>query len=254
MKIPFVLGLLFAGICFADCEDEQSNISCLQIGGNYTYVHMQVEDQLSFHGHLGGMQGSYEYRPWDSFFGGVRVTWKQGNMESSGAERSLVYIDVQEELGYTYASRCKEWLLTFFSGYGYRHLGQRVTESGQSPVTFNYNEFYIPVGLLSDYSINCWCSLGLRAVWMPQVYPSVKITPLKGARWILKNTLSNVLVELPVTFYIDQNKRYSLIFKPFYEHWADGKSIAKTSTGSALDLEANFYNFWGAELNFAFSF
>ncbi len=76
----------------------------------------------------------------------------------------------------------------------------------------------------------------------------------KGARWILDRTIGNVMVELPATFFFTKNRRYSLIFKPFYEHWADGKSTAKTSSGTPLGLPGNLYNFWGAELNFAYSF
>ena len=89
---------------------------------------------------------------------------------------------------------------------------------------------------------------------MPQVYPTVKITPLKGARWILKNTVGNVLVELPLTYFLSEDKRYSLVLKPFYERWEDGRSTAKTSSGQELGLPKNSYNFWGAELNIAFSF
>lgn len=253
MKIPYAIGLLVAAACPLYCENA-CTVSSLQIGGNYTHVNIKVLGQSSFHGNLGGIQGSYEYKPWNSFYGGLRVAWKEGNTENSGAKRSLLYVDVQERLGYSFASCSERWLFSLFSGFGYRHLGQRLKLSGQSPVTFNYNEFYIPVGLLSEYFFNCRYSLGLNVIWMPQVYPTVKIAPLKGARWILKNTYSNALVELPLTFYITQNNCYSLIFKPFYEHWEDGRSTAKTSSGSALDLPSNLYNFWGAELNFAFAF
>lgn len=247
MKIPFAIGVLLIGTGFA-YDDSRA-----QIGGNYTYVNLKVQGQ-SFHGNLGGAQGSYEYRPWDSFYGGLRLSWKEGSTECSETRRSLVYIDLQERLGYSYGSCNEKWLVSFFSGFGYRHLGQTLRVSGQSPVTFDYNEFYIPVGLLSDYYFNSCFSGGLNAVWMPQVYPTVKIAPLKGTRWILKSTLGNALIELPVTYYFGECRRYCLIFKPFYEHWEDGKSTAKTPSGTALNLPKNLYNFWGAELNFGFSF
>jgi hypothetical protein len=92
---------------------------------------------------------------------------------------------------------------------------------------------------------------------MPQVYPTVRIVPLKGARWILKDTLDNVSVELPLTFTFTKKRfkhRYGLVVKPFYEHWQDGHSTARASSGSALNLPSNTYNFWGVELNFAYSF
>lgn len=253
MKILSLIAPLLAVTCLAFCKNKQHD-SCIQIGGNYTHVNMEIQDQLSFHGNLGGVQGSYEYRPWNSIYAGLRAAWKEGNTDSNGAERSLIYVDVQERLGYSYAPYSRKWLFSFFSGFGYRHLGQELKESNQSSVTFNYNEFYIPVGLLSDYFLKCWCSLGLNVIWMPQVYPTVKITPLNGARWILKTTYSNVLVELPITFFVSRNNCFSLIFKPFYEHWEDGRSTAKTSSGNTLGLPGNLYNFWGAELNFAFSF
>lgn len=255
----FTVGLLLAGTFPAFCEEackpeEQSNISCFQIGANYAHVNIKVLGNLSFHGDLGGMQGSYEYRPWNNFYGGLRAAWREGETEVSDSSRSLIYIDVQERLGYSYVTKCKSWLLTLFSGFGYRHLYHKLRQEGQPSVKFDYNEFYIPVGFLSDYFFNSWCSLGINITWMPQVYPTVKIVPLKGARWILKSTLTNMLVELPVAFFITQNKRYSLVFKPFYEHWKDGQSTAVTATGTALGLPANVYNFWGAELNFAYSF
>ncbi len=90
----------------------------------------------------------------------MRLSWKEGETERPGAKRSLVYVDTQERLGYTYASHSKKWLLSFFSGLGYRYLGQELKQSGQSSVSFDYNEFYIPVGLLANYFVNSWCSLG----------------------------------------------------------------------------------------------
>ena len=89
---------------------------------------------------------------------------------------------------------------------------------------------------------------------MPQVYPTVTIHPLKGARWVIQNTLGNVEVELPLTYSFTADKRYLLIFKPFYERWEDGRSTAKSSNGQKLGLPKNSYNFWGAELNIAVTF
>lgn len=264
MKKLAVMGILFAGgIQAQECELSDCEIcyetgfdcdSILQIGGNYTYVNLKVDDQPSFHGNLGGAQGSYEYRPADCFYGGVRVSWKQGKSESVGAHRSLVYVDVHERLGYTFATCERVWWCSLFSGFGFRYLGQKFEQSGQPSIKFDYNEFYIPVGFVSDYFFNSWFAAGLNFIWMPQVYPTVNIVPLKGARWILKYAISNVLVELPLTFFVDKCKRYSIIVKPFYEHWEDGKSIAKTATGNPLGLPENRYNFGGVEVSFAFSF
>lgn len=273
MKILCAIGLLLMGTMhtyaaeeFADgvcgqeilCLPDPCRISYLQIGGNYTHANIKVHGHSSFHGNMGGVQGSYEYRPRNSFYGGIRAAWKEGKTEGHQADRFLTYVDVQERIGYTYASSCQNWQLTLYTGFGYRFLGQRLKQGGHQSehhsIKFDYNEFYIPVGFLTDYYFNSWCSLGLNFAWMPQVYPTVQIEPLKGARWVLKNTYNNVLVELPLTFLVTQCNRYSLSFKPFYEHWEDGRSTARTSTGNPLGLPGNVYNFWGAELNFAFSF
>ena len=257
MKILGAIGLLLMGTLHAEYGTdltEQCNVSCLQIGGSYTRANIKIDGQQSFNGNLGGIQGSYEYKPWNGFYGGLRVAWKQGKTKNSFADRKLVYVDAQERIGYTYASCCNDWSVTFFSGFGYRYLDHKLKQFEESSIKFEYNEFYIPVGFLSEYFFcSCW-SLGLNFSWMPQVYPTVKITPLKGARWILKNTLGNVLVELPLTYFFTEDKCYSLVLKPFYERWEDGRSTAKTSNGQKLGLPKNSYNFWGAELNVAFSF
>lgn len=256
-KILGVIGLLLMGTIHAEYETdltEQCNVSYLQLGGSYTRANIKVDGQQSFNGNLGGLQGSYEYKPWNSLYGGLRVVWKQGKTKNSFADRKLAYVDAQERIGYTFASCCNDWSVTFFSGFGYRYLDHKLKQSEESSIKFEYNEFYIPVGFLSEYFFcSCW-SLGLNFIWMPQIYPTVKITPLKGARWILKNTVGNVLVELPLTYFFTKDKRYSLILKPFYERWEDGRSTAKTSSGQKLGLPKNSYNFWGAELNVAFSF
>ncbi len=256
VKILGAIGLLLAGKMHAEYfidPSEQCNVSYLQIGGSYTRADIKVDGQPSFNGNLGGIQGSYEYKPWNSLYCGLTAAWKQGKTENSFADRKLMYVDAQERIGYTYASYCNHWSLTLFTGLGYRYLGHKLNQNEES-IKFEYNEFYVPVGFISEYFFcSCW-SLGLNTIWMPQVYPTVEITPLKGARWTLKNTLGNVLVELPLTYFFTESKCYSLVFKPFYERWEDGRSTAKTSNGQELGLPKNTYNFWGAELNVAYSF
>jgi hypothetical protein len=244
MKKLVAFTLLFAAGLHAD----------FQVGGNYTYVNLKVEDEPSFHGNLGGAQGSYEYRPADCFYGGVRASWKQGKTESVGADRTLVYVDVHERLGYTFSSGAGDWLCSVFTGFGYRYLGQKFEQSGQPRIKFDYNEFYVPVGFASDYFFSCWFAAGLNFMWMPQVYPAVGIVPLKGALWVLKREIGNVLVEMPFTYYFDSCRQYSVIVKPFYEFWQDGRSTAETALGNELDLPRNTYNFVGVEVNLGFSF
>lgn len=259
MKILSICGLFLMGTIHslqASKIDfsEPCSVSYLQIGANYTRANIKVDGHPSFNGNLGGIDGSYEYKSRNNFYGGLKLSWKQGKTTNSFAERKLTFVDVQERLGYTCTSFCNNWSATFFSGFGYRYLGHKLKLLELQTIKFNYNEFYVPVGFLSNYFFSpCW-SLGINFTWMPQVYPTVEIVPLQGARWILKNTLDNVLVELPLTYSFTKNKCYSLILKPFYERWSDGRSTARTFTGQELGLPKNSYNFYGAELQFVFQF
>jgi hypothetical protein len=228
--------------------------SRLEIGGNYGYVTFKPHDHQTFHGNLSGMQAMYEYRPMNRFYGGGKFTWRQGDMDGDVGERSLLYFDAQERLGYTYSPEKGDWLMTLFSGFGYRYHGQKFHPNEGSAIEFKYNDIYIPVGILTNYDFSRCFSIGLNYIWMPQVYPTVSIVPLKGTRWILKKTVSNFYAELPLTFSFCQDKKYALIINPFYEHWQDGQTTAKLSNGTPLGLPGNTYNFYGVELNFAFDF
>lgn len=254
MRIFVAVALFMVGGVHAEDCRRMDTPSTLQFGANYTHAFIKVDDQSSFSGNLGGVQGCYEYRARNGFYEGLKASWKQGKTNSSHASRQLVYIDAQERLGYSLPLTCNEWTLTLFSGFGYRYLGHKLKQSGESTVKFNYNEFYVPVGFLAEYLFNsCW-KLGLNFIWMPQVYPTVEIVPLKGARWILRNMLSNATVELPLTYSLKGNRCFSFVFKPFYERWEDGPSTAKTANGQKLGLPKNSYDFWGAEFNLAVTF
>lgn len=251
------IGLLLPGAVQADYkanDTETCYVSSVQIGANYTRANIKVDGQSSFDGNLGGIQGSYEYKTWNGLYAGLRGEWKEGKTKNSKANRKLVYVDVQERIGYTYSPYCSAWAVTIFSGFGYRYLEHRLTQFHEPSIKFKYNEFYVPVGFLSEYFFSsCW-SAGLNCIWMPQVFPTVEIVPLTGAHWDLKNTVGNVRVELPVTYLFQGKGYYSLTLKPFYERWEDGRSTAKTSSGQKLGLPKNSYNFWGVEFNFSYAF
>jgi hypothetical protein len=246
-----------------DCEDElpveelpskteAGRRSLIQIGGNYTYVNIKPSNSGAFSGNMGGVQGLYEYRPLNDYYVAVKGMWREGNTTHRGAERSLFDVDVQERMGYTVSSCGKYWL-TLFSGAGYRYLGNELTQNG-STMKMNYNEFYIPVGFLTDFKITSVLSLGLYFTWMPQVNSTVNLIPNGGAQWILEKRLVNFLVEMPLTIAMGEEKQYLIIVKPFYEYWQDGASTGVTSSGIPLGLPGNTYNFGGVELNFGFRF
>ncbi len=237
---------------FIDCYCTKN--SRLQIGGNYTWASIHPHGQNSFHGNLGGAQGIYEYLPPDSFYGAAKLAWRQGNTHGHSGKRSLLYIDTQERLGYTFSFFCDDLLFTFYSGFGYRHYGQKFDPKEGSSIKFRYNEIYIPVGTKTNYDITSCFAIGLGFTWMPQVYPTVTLSPIKGARWVITTELANFFVEMPLTFTLTDSRSFALIINPFYERWQDGHSTAKTSSGSALDIPGNTYNFAGVDVNLAYSF
>ena len=236
-----------------DKSYDQRYFSIIELGGNYTHASQKIQGQGLYHGNLGGAQASYEYKAFNDLYLGLFTTYKQGTLDNNLGSRSLLYIDVNERIGYTYATACKRWVGSFYTGVGYRHYGQTLSQNG-TQIKFDYNEFYVPLGMKAGYSFNTWIVGALNFMWMPQVNSTVKIVPLKGARWSLEKTLVNFKVELPLTFFFTEDRRYSVSVKPFYEYWEDGKTTAKLSNGTALGLPGNTYNFWGAELNFGFSF
>lgn len=228
--------------------------SNLKIGGDYTWVSFKPSGYSTFTGNLGGMQASYEYKVKDYFYAEASLAWKEGDMFGSNGKRSLTYVDAQERLGYTLGLENPGSLLTLYTGVGYRHYGQKFAPENGNSTRYYYNHIYIPVGLLGTYDVTSYFNLGVDFTWMPQVYPTVSIDPLDGARWVLSKRLENFYVKLPLDFSLTRNKKFHLILTPFYERWQDGHSTAETSTGTQLGLPSNTYNFYGVNLDFSYSF
>jgi len=226
--------------------------SRLQIGGSYTYVTFKPHGNHSFKGNLGGAQAIYEYRPMDNFYAGAKFLWRQGTMDRHSEKRTFINFDGHERLGYTFANDI--WDLSLFTGFGYHYLKQKLSPKSGGSLRFRYNEFYVPLGFVSNYCANSWFTVGLDFTWMPQVFSSVSIVPLGGARWSLENTLTNFYVSVPHTFTLTKNKRFQIILNPYYEHWEDGHSTAKLASGIALGLPKNSYNYYGIDVNFAYRF
>lgn len=251
------LGLSLESSCgpaTAPCPVQKTD-SCfcsrIQVGANYTYAHIAPSGDSSTSGNLGGLQALYEFKTSDRLYGALTFAFRDGNTTGDEKSRSILMFDVQERIGYTF-NNCSS-SFTCFTGFGYRHYGEDVQSSGSS-VDFDYNEFYVPVGFLSSYKINCTYAIGLNAQWMPQVYPTVTIDPLKGARWIITNELANFRIEVPFTAIISCKHCLSVVFQPFFEYWQDGHTTAETTSGLVLGVPGNTYLFAGADLNLRYSF
>lgn len=228
--------------------------SHLQVGANYTRVKLTPHDNPSFSGNLGGLEALYEFRAPERIYGGVKLSWRQGNTKGSAGSRFLLDGDAEERIGYTFSDALQKNLFSLFTGFGFRYLEETHKPLTGSSVNFKYEEYYVPVGFLFDRKCSQRCDFGIHFTWMPQVYPTVKITPLKGARWILTNTYKNFLLEAPVTVTLTKNRRVTFIVKPFFQYWQDGHSTATTETGLALDLPGNTYLFGGIYLNLGYAF
>lgn len=238
--------------CVEACIEE-CLASHLQIGGNYTYAHVKPKGHPATSGSLGGVQALYEFRAPGRIYGGLAVAYREGDTNGSGTDRSILEIDVQERIGYTLCRLRSMWTLSFFTGFGYRHYGEKVRTTG-TPVTFNYNELYVPVGFLLDQQANSWFTYGLNFQWMPQVYPTVTIVPLKGARWILTTEMANFRFEVPLMASFGCRRNFAITLQPFFEYWNDGHTTAKNPLGTSLNVPGNTYWFAGADLNFRYSF
>lgn len=271
MRKHFIFGfLLLSNLMLADttCDDRFAP-HCVDLGANYTRVNMYPKGHASYNGNLGGLQGKYEYKPNNWGYSGVQLAWRQGQLDSVGsAKRDFLDIDTWEHVGYTVGSDEDCWSVTFFSGFGWRYLGQTHRQPGQASVEFNYNEVYIPVGLSWNQWVNCWFALGFSGSWMPQVFSTVNIIPLGGARWIIQRSLVNFQVELPFTFSLYDQRAGTICIKPFFSFWRDGKSIAETSPEVvllesgfidiipqlSLGLPQNTYLFYGLYIDWEYSF
>jgi len=224
----------------------------VEFGGSFAYLRMDAGGD-ALQGFLGGAQASYEYKVANSVYGGVAFAFRDGSVSKQEIKRSILDINLQERLGYSFGNTEETWLVSLFSGLGYRHMGETASASDGSSV-LNYNDFYIPVGFLIQGTVHPLVTLGLNAQWQPQVYPTVTTTPLNGARWITICELGSFAAELPIVVSVYKKYHCTVIVKPFVEYWQDGRTTAKTDTGLSLGIPANHYWFVGCDINVGFAF
>lgn len=236
----------------APCKVMPEDDFRIQVGGNYTYAWITPSGSPTVSGSLGGADFMFEYRPLNSVYTGVAFAYHQGTPKNEGLDRSLLDFDTQERIGYTagFNMGCKS-RVALFTGFGGRYMHEKVT-AGTASVEFNYVQFYVPVGFLFENRASSWFSWGVNAQWKPQIFPTVNIVPIDGARWILTKKLNNYVVDVPLSFFVSDD--FSIVIDPFYELWHDGHSTAATITGLLLGLPGNKYTFTGVNVNLAWSF
>ncbi|QVL57204.1 MAG: hypothetical protein KFB93_07425 [Simkaniaceae bacterium] len=224
------------------------------IGPNYARGYVKPSGFPSFKGNLGGMQGVYEYKPFDFLYAGARLDWRYGKLHAGDGKRTLLDVDVHERLGYTFSFFNKDLSLTLFSGFGYRHLSHDLKLNHRKSIDLRYNHFYVPVGVMTDYTVNSWFSIGANGTWMGQVFSSVALSPIGGTYWKIKKKFKNCLIEMPLTFVVQESRNLSLVLTPFFEFWQDGSTTGRSPSGTSLGLPKNTYIFWGGELSLKASF
>ena len=246
MKFIFFIFLSISAVSY-------SASSHFFIGSNYTYIHFKPRGISSSHGNLGGVQANYEYWKENSIYEGIKLTYRQGNLTGSPYKRNILDIDSQGRIGYTL--KCSNFLLTPFSGFGWRYISQDFRHTNEYNLKFSYNEVYIPIGIHTDFRIRSFFSIGLKGTWMPQIFSSVGIKPIGNVHWDLERCFGNMMVELPMTFYFPRQKiDWTLHLNPFFQFWENGKTSAKTIRGISLGLPSNIYKLLGIEVNLRCTF
>jgi len=232
------------------CDLYRHLSSHFSMGGNYTYVHMKPNGIPSFHGHLGGAQIMYEYQKKNRIYAGIPISWTQGNTQGANGNRFMRIFDGQERIGYSVGGR--DWMISLFTGVAYRRASERLKEAG-SEMTFRYNLFYVPVGMLIQGSVTEMFYMGLNLQWMPQILPMVAISTQSGAYWSLTYEHANFRGEIPFTVYFGRHG-FSIVFTPFFERWKYGHTTAKTQNNVPLGIPSNNYLFGGGKLDLRWSF
>ena len=234
-------------------QDSQSYPHHIFVGANYTRAYLKPSGNPSFSGNLWGAQASYAYCKSNFFYGALDFEWRYGNVKASNGKRDVQDIIGEERLGYL-LEVSPNILLTFFSGFGFRQIWHDVKLKESRSIDLRYNHFYMPLGIYSHFYPTDFISFGLNATWYAQVFPTLTISPLGGARWKLQRKFANFLIELPVTFLDLFVKNLSLILTPQLEVWQDGRTTARSSSGVSLGLPKNTYIFWGGEVNLKYRF
>lgn len=146
-------------------------------------------------------------------------------------------LDVEANIGYTYAFGCHDnWLITPYLGGGYLQDREYIYNS-----IFLHDEyFYVPVGLLIGWDINCDWSIALRGqadimVFRRNGQPEPRVTGMpKKTNW---------LAELPITFRMCGG--WDLSFVPEYSF--------RPNTTTESGVEWGSITTWGARLEIGYN-
>jgi hypothetical protein len=254
----FHLCLLFCGLfssLFAD-------YSRFWIGGQAYYYDLHISDAGNtndvtatpnpFTGWLGGFIAGYEYRKPASLYAVLDFSYALGTISTHGTGNNSRYVhDEILEARVGYNGVLKHWLISPYTGGGFRWNIQHRRSGELASLTFDYYKIYIPLGLLVNYLPHPAVNVGIDVEWMPDVLSMVSLSSLKGAFWKLERK-NNYFVELPCLLTYANRWEFGII--PFWIRFADGDSTAKTESGIDLGLDNQFTNDWGGRISLGVHF
>ena len=254
--------LIAAALYSEDCQS--ARYSRLYGGAQSYYYHLRIENGPGipatatpnpFTGCLSGFILGYEYKNPNSLYTLLQISYALGAVKSTDAGNNERFIHdeiLDWRVGYCRKfAKAGTWFLTPYTGTGFRWNVQYRRPEALSGLKFDYYKIYIPLGLAINYAPNKLVNLGIDFEWMPDVLSMVSISNLTGSFWELER-MNNYLVQIPCIFTFAN--RYELSVIPFWMQFRDGKSIAVTDLGLALDLEQQMTNDWGGRIAFGVRF
>ena len=241
---------LFLFLCCAALamgeEPPHTTSSRLTVGSGYTFL-----QQGQGNGNLGAFYSSYIYQSVGQFYSGITFKWEEGSIQVSERNKRLLDIDTQERLGYTFGQAHRNWILSLFTGLGYRYLNQEEVWFNVS-FSSSHNNLYVPVGLFIEGKIGPYLQLGVSGQWRPQVYSAMTISSRHGITWITERKLANFLLEVPFRVKAHSNYQIYLTLNPFMDFWQEGQTLAEFLGG--LPIPEQTFLFVGIDASLSLYF
>lgn len=205
-------------------------------------------------GCLYGGNVGYEYKkPW-GVYANAELNYGTGNLKKHDhLTRDVFEYDAFTVVGYQLGgSDCDCWSATAYAGSDY--LTQNFDVKSLH-TTYRYYIYRIPVGIDLEYQFMAcdgrW-SIGIDAMVLPQIDSTVKLTPLRGARWVLSKR-TDWIIDVPIQ-YFSGCWPIAIKLDLFWKRVGIGGSKAVSPTGVHLGLPPSTWNALGGALDVIYEF
>jgi len=274
VKFAFILMLLFglASTVSVQAREKDSRPLCkkppknsrIYVGPQFAHLELQIREALpgstytdggqKFNGCLGGLVVAYEYKKFRSLYTALLGGWLTGTISDTGFPSRRIN-DASGELrfGYNYmALQGEKWVVTPYIGFGFNYNGQK--KEGVSPhVKYQYFKYYLPVGLILNYNLRRWITIGFGFEWLPDLDSTLTVSTFPGARFTLKRKNNQYFVEMPFMFRPDKRGRWEIALTPYWKRRKDGQSDLVAAL-LPLGYPKQTYTYWGGTLTFGYKF